>query len=368
MSFGNFLTPSNFVIDGSYLALAIPLEAPEASVNAGGVFELLHSYVRRIREPFFIGGVPYRLYLSLFPEAFTDFWNSQELVLTSRRISAYARYVAVTDTPSVVDAGPVDGPGWVRSSDPVLHIPDFGGSDKYVHFLLPTASALDPHPPIIAPEPEIVMLSAEGSPNLVGQFPQGQLVFDGLGAVFHSYSSVDALPHGDYSGEDLIVLPERDDIQYFEPPFPWPDGDVGFTWYAGHYAGDFTPHPPPGGFRLPENPIDAAAIQAASMSQSQRITLPAAFGDPNASHMLWFAHPVAETVEGVWYDWPDPYYRTPAEIAAEVAEQFQVLPWRVQPQDVDVGGVMYRVWLLSHNRNVWHRIDTPGLSMWSLWA
>ena len=224
-------TPEFAEEDTWFSKIATPLDAPEAEIVFGGAYfqnDILSvagstSY-RRFREPGYINGVPHRIYVS---RLYARPWNYSdvELRLTPRlRQSRYPRYATL----SAFGSPPGFSGDWSKSYSPVIPLGAFpGGANQYAHVLLPHG---------VAPEPTLIARAAAGSANIAAMFTRASSL-EMVGNVPHAVYSSDApLDAATYSGQDLVVLPERDGIRYYEPPTAFPNDDLGFTWYSGFYS------------------------------------------------------------------------------------------------------------------------------------
>ena len=226
--FPQLVAPEFTEEDTFFGGIAIPLSAPLAGVVRGTGFsarDLLTDtgfYYRRVPEPLFIMGVPHRVYVSRYHLTRRSD-SGAELTLTPRpKVAAYPRYAIAT----VAAAAPAFDDSWNKSYSPVIALGDFGGVARHVHVLLPHGTV---------PDPTLVMASVDGAANVAGAFMRaaGLYMIDG---VPYAVRSSGPLQPADYTNRDLIVLPQRDGVRYYEAPTTFPPQAVAFTWYMGFYA------------------------------------------------------------------------------------------------------------------------------------
>ena len=200
-----------------FIAFAVPIDAPLVQLPRPGI-------PLRVRDPYYIQGKPHHVYIGKWP--IDEYYGGREIEIVPRlRDFSYARYAQVSATNAI----PAFGPAWASSTNPVLSLPDFGGADRYVHLLLPHG---------VAPAPVLLSLAGSGSPNLAGDFNDGGGVIVMVdGSPYRPYTSDNALAAAEYSGQDILVLPERDGIEYFRPPTVTDNPELGHTWYAGFITG-----------------------------------------------------------------------------------------------------------------------------------
>ena len=223
------LTTPEFAALNWFAKIATPLSEPESRALIPPFYstDLLRPpglWFRRHPEPGWINGVPHRVYVSR-AYATTRTYSAKEFRLEPQlRLSRYGRRVITTNTAAYPDASA----GWSKSYSPVVALGDFAaGANQHVHLALPHGTT---------PAPTRITLAAAGAPNIVGSFAlaSGLLMFDGV--PYAVYSSTNPFLAATYSGQSLIVLPERDGIDYFEAPTVFPNEDLGFTWYAGVFS------------------------------------------------------------------------------------------------------------------------------------
>ena len=351
------LTTPEFSDENTYFgAVAIPLDEPEAFVNTGGGFaqNILNPFThRRLPDPVYIDdGIavrPHRVWVGRF-YLNPRFESGRELELAPRpRLSRYPRYVKATTTAAVPA---LDG-SWQKSYSPVLPLGDWEGSSRYVHVALPHGTT---------PAPTIIARVADGAANVASQFAAGPLRILST-APYQVYSSNAALAEGVYSGQELVVLPERDDIAYYEAPTVLPNNAVGFTWYAGFYD---WPRDMPASH--PENPVTAALIAAGvgvSQSTTEQIVMPAdsdggAYApDDSRYYVRFLVQPAsAGAVEGI-SSVPAITYSPLADIEAGAATNWSTY-WTAQPDDVEIGGVPHNVFLNRRSVNHWSSSPSSG--------
>ena len=333
------ITFSEFTLTTMFDAFALPLNEPDFQILGIGFFssDILSSGYRRQEEPIYIFDEPYKLFKSRYyiHTAYSgDLLNLNLL----HRLHRYSRYVAISDDTSVNTANE----NRVKSYGPVQSLPDFGGIDKYVWFFVPTVAIV----------PTTVALAIEGSSNIFSDFVKQGSQFDIDGTRYYVYRSINKLAHGDYSGNDIYILPEHDDINYFVPPTIYPDADVGFDWYAGFYAANIEPE---------LNPIDAALVLTGEVSSSEQITMPTdADGgvyDPDypgrpGSRVIWvryIAQPEAQPEPTSAFIVPDFSYATLEELEATGVWSSY---WQEQPNNpIVINGVNHNVYLNRQSSN-----------------
>ena len=224
--FPDLVTPEFDEVNTFFGAIAIPLDIHDGEISTGAILHdqgyIYNLSYRRLMEPVFIHDRPYKVYVGLFmlnPEFYSlaaRRWESRPVVYPWLPM-----YAIATETPQAPDFSD----DWIRSNTPILNLPDFGGVDRYVHILRRAN-----------PDPNIIMLNESGSMNIVNSFERGFTPIMANGLALYPFTSNVALSHGDYSSQELIVLPNRSDISYFSPPTVFADEDIGFTWYAGFYS------------------------------------------------------------------------------------------------------------------------------------
>ena len=240
-------TADNYTYIG---AVATPLGVPEAHVyhypfGPGGfggpvIYDLTADSGRgrfqRLREPLFIGGVPYRVYVSGSYLFTSSNYSGATITLESRpQLASYDRYARATTGQAV----PSYDSKWSQSTSAVVPVGGYTGS-QYLHLLLLHGTA---------PAPTMVMWSQDGASNIPVTATGSLQNINGVQYAEYTSDTPVAMPGG---VNDLIVLPERDGIGYWNTPFPIPNADVGFTYQAGFYH-QTTQFPP-------TSPIDAAVL------------------------------------------------------------------------------------------------------------
>ncbi len=346
------LTTPEFTQEDTYFgAVAIPLAAPEAYVNAerslsANILDRGSRY-RRLQDPVYVNGVPHRVYVSRY--YLRPSWESgAQLTLVPRlRFSRYARY-AIS---SVSSGHPAFSDSWTRSNSPVLTLDGFAGQARHVHIAIPHGTVT----------PTRISLAAHGADNLAGAFTRAGSLLMIDGVPYAVYSSDNRLAAAAYSGRSIVVLPERADIPYYEAPTVLADAAVGFTWYAGFY--DW-----PSSGRQPTNPVTAALINAGtgvSSSSTAQIVMPDdGDGDPyqpdaNRHYVRFLAQPsTAAAIDGL-YSVPLITYDS-LEAKQARATQWWTTSWNRQADDVVVNGVTYNVWLNRQTVSFWYSNPRSG--------
>ena len=240
--------------------MATPLNAPETHVWHNISRFLVHDLTadsgsgrfRRVRAPLYILGEPYRLYLSASYLSSSYRHSGATLNLVPRpKLSSYNRYAILTETSTMPDFDS----SWSRSPSPVIDVDSYSGS-RYLHLVLPHGTA---------PEPTLTAWAEDGSAAIAMSAVAGLEMIDG---ITHRRYTSDAAIDQPAGITRLVVLPERDGIGYWDPPYEFADADLGFTWYAGffHIASGFAP----------VNPVDAALLGASETASSttETVTLP----------------------------------------------------------------------------------------------
>lgn len=340
------LDAPTFTTDDMFGVFAVPLDAPEAQiVDAGlGLGDLLSPFsYRRLQAPLYISDIPYRAYVSRqHILAAADSGRRLRLV-PQLRLSRYTRYAIAT----AGAAAPVFSAQWSMSDSPVVALGEWGGQDRYVHYLIPESIAA----------PTLVSRAVDGAANIASQFQDGALIQVG-GESYRVRSTSAALQASDYSGQDLIILPERAGIEYYEAPTVLANMDLGYTWYAGFYSWARTA-------AHPDEPVADAFITAgAGVSQStmDQIVMPTDMDGgvyaPDAANVYvrFVATPVGQDAIVGLYSVPAITYRALADIQAGAANWW-ANSWTEQPNNpVSIGGVDCNVFLNRRSTSQW----SPG--------
>ena len=337
--------------DYYFAAVAIPYTAREAALDYGGrVFGLNQlfdsgSIYRRQEIPIYLpnfnGTIPHRLFISRFGISPSTFLAASEWILSIRhRVSDYNRYWILSS-----DAQPDVSTyqNWNKSYTPLIELGDFEGGDKYLHL------AVRQDIP-----PTSISIAAYGIANIFNSFrASGQ--FDDSDIDYQVYSSINRLDAATYSEKDLLILPERLDLAYYEAPTVLPDEALASNWYAGFYSwakGD----------QQPENPVDAALINAGvgiTESNSQQITMPDegdAGGiyspDDGENYVRFFVQPASFGAIAGIFSIPIITYASLSEIMTAAQLSWET-HYTQQVNDVIINGVTHNVYLNRKNLDQW---------------
>lgn len=343
-------------------AIAWPIDTALAHVNKGDFFssDQIDRVYRRQLEPVWIPGSdsvlrPCRVWKGRHWLSTRD--GGDELTFVPR--PRYANYYRFADASVVAATSPNDP--FTKSRTPQVALRDFGGLDRYLKVAVPEEQ----------PDPTWISLATSGSANILGSFAKlGPIVIDTVACnLWVSDAPVDAAT---YSEGSLIILPERASVNYFEPPLVLDQADIGFTWYAGFYGYQITP------FVHPANPVDAAVIQNVDHvvnGSTPQLTLP---GGPflnreyipvpgaNTRYVRFIAQPAAQhDVRGI-SDIRLPFlsYQSAVDFESGAVTSF-TNNWRLQANEVDVGGTVYKVWLNRKSQNQ-HQNAMAGSTIYTI--
>ena len=352
--FPELISPTFTELDTYFYGIATPLNVSEASIiRSGGYSQNLFDagVSRRIPIPLYINNIPHRVYISNY-HANPLYQSAIEYILHPRlRLSGYKRYVITTDLADF----PTDSDEWSYSNTSVALLNNFNNVNKYCHIALPRG---------VAPEPNFISVSNPNAVNIANLFTinsSGTLLMVN-NVPYDVYSSNVKLAYNIYSAKDLIILPERSNIQYYREPTTLTNNDIGFTYYAGFYNWTM-------GEAHPLEPVTEALINAGvgvSESTTEEIVMPMdsdeAIYSPNNDnyYVRYILLPSAQdTITGI-YQTPPITYQTLAEIMTWATNWWTEI-WSAQPNNpISIGGVNYDVFLNRQSISLWGSSPISG--------